>query len=156
MAACFQLEDLWGESLDLFCLSTPLALRNGSGPRLEDRNPNRKESTLGGGLGVVPARRNGARAVAARGSVRFGWERSRNPNHRRICRIHTLTKEFGISRNRFCKMGAVEQQQDFEDKEIDASVDFCYWLAFLPCHFGACPFKTVLLLEQEEVTKTDV
>ncbi|EEC46828.1 predicted protein [Phaeodactylum tricornutum CCAP 1055/1] len=42
------------------------------------------------------------------------------------------------------------------EKEIDASVSFLCWLVFLPCTFGAIPFKTTLLLDDEEVTKADV
>ena len=147
------------ESLDL--LSNPLARfllgllrssRNGSGPRLKDRNLTGKESTSGG----LGAQSRAARAVAVASAliaIRILLRiLSDSPHsHKRVGPESLI-----ISIHRLCKMGAVEQQQDFEDKEIDASVDFCYWLAFLPCHFGACPFKTVLLLEQEEVTKTDV
>mmetsp|Transcript_40216 Transcript_40216/g.83778 ORF Transcript_40216/g.83778 Transcript_40216/m.83778 type:complete len:157 (+) Transcript_40216:155-625(+) len=42
-----------------------------------------------------------------------------------------------------------------QDMEIDASIDFCCWLSCFPCHFGGCPYKTILLLEKEEVTRTD-
>ena len=43
----------------------------------------------------------------------------------------------------------------FEDKKIDASIDTCCWITCLPFTFGAIPFKTIIYLDSEEVTKTD-
>eukprot|EP00978_Attheya_sp_CCMP212_P002821 scaffold5798_cov61-Attheya_sp.AAC.2 len=44
----------------------------------------------------------------------------------------------------------------FEDKEIDASMNFLLWLACCPFTVGAVPYKTTLMLDGEEVNKTDV
>jgi hypothetical protein len=44
----------------------------------------------------------------------------------------------------------------FEVKEIDASINICCWILTIPVTYGFCPYKTTLLLDNEEVTKTDM
>ena len=44
----------------------------------------------------------------------------------------------------------------FERKEYDASINICCWICFCPWTLGFLPYKTILTLDSEEVTRTDV
>ena len=44
-----------------------------------------------------------------------------------------------------------------QDRTFDLSLNKCCWIVSCPIvHFGFCPYKTILELDAEEVTKTDV
>ena len=44
-----------------------------------------------------------------------------------------------------------------EDREFDVSISLACWILTCPLiHYGFCPYKSILTLDQEEVTKVDV
>jgi len=53
-------------------------------------------------------------------------------------------------------MSVQKAVSQFAVKEIDASISPCCWLALCPLTCAAVPYRTTLVLDEEEVTKTDV